>query len=56
MANQAAQFGQQLRQHWRQLQHQSENLLQRALDRHLKIGISGFSGSGKSTFLTSLIS
>lgn len=55
MANQAAQFGQQLRQHWRQLQHQSENLLQRALDRHLKIGISGFSGSGKSTFLTSLI-
>ncbi len=55
MANQAAQLGQQLKQHWQQLQHQSENLLNRALDRHLKIGISGFSGSGKSTFLTSLI-
>lgn len=55
MANHAAQFGQQLKQHWQTLQHQSENLLNRALDRHLKIGISGFSGSGKSTFLTSLI-
>lgn len=55
MANQAAALGQQLKQHWQQLQHQSENLLNRAMDRHLKIGISGFSGSGKSTFLTSLI-
>lgn len=55
MANQAAQLGQQLIQHWQQFQHQSENLLNRARDRHLKIGISGFSGSGKSTFLTSFI-
>ncbi|MDX1572402.1 MAG: YcjX family protein [Methylophaga sp.] len=55
MANQAARLGQQLKQHWQQFQHQSENLLNRAFDRHLKIGISGFSGSGKSTFLTSLI-
>lgn len=55
MAKQAEQFGQQLKQRWQSLQHQSENLLNRAMDRHLKIGISGFSGSGKSTFLTSLI-
>lgn len=55
MANQAEQLSQQIKHQLQQLQHQSENLIQRAFDRHLKIGISGFSGSGKSTFLTSLI-
>lgn len=33
----------------------SNKLVQRALDKYICIGVSGFSGSGKSTFITSLI-
>lgn len=37
---------------WR---HNSTDVLNRSLDKHLKIGVTGFSGSGKSTFITSLV-
>lgn len=39
----------------KQWQHQSADLVNRSLDKHLKIGVTGFSGSGKSTFITSLV-
>ncbi|AFJ02228.1 putative ATPase [Methylophaga frappieri] len=45
----------QFKSQWQKWQHRGENLLGRSFDRHLKIGVTGFSGSGKSTFLTSLI-
>ena len=34
---------------------QASKWVARSLDKHLSIGITGFSGSGKSTFITSLI-
>ncbi|QBL08942.1 YcjX family protein [Rheinheimera sp. D18] len=37
------------------LQHQGHELTSRALDRHLRIGITGLSGSGKTAFITSLV-
>jgi hypothetical protein len=40
---------------WRKLQHQTQVLGQRALDRHVRLGISGLSGAGKTAFITSLV-
>lgn len=37
---------------WR---HHSTDMLNRTRNKHLKIGVTGFSGSGKSTFITSLV-
>lgn len=39
----------------RKLQHQTLVLGQRALDRHVRLGITGLSGAGKTAFITSLI-
>lgn len=33
----------------------AERLINRSFDKHISIGVTGFSGSGKSTFMTSLI-
>ncbi|MBV2128064.1 YcjX family protein [Arsukibacterium indicum] len=37
------------------LQHQSRQLRHRALDRHIRLGVTGLSGAGKTAFITSLV-
>lgn len=37
------------------LQHQSRQLRHRALDRHVRLGVTGLSGAGKTAFITSLV-
>jgi uncharacterized protein len=37
------------------IQHQGRELTGRALDRHLRLGVTGLSGSGKTAFITSLV-
>lgn len=38
-----------------QLQHQGRELTGRAFDRHLRLGVTGLSGAGKTAFITSLV-
>jgi uncharacterized protein len=38
-----------------QLQHQGREITGRAFDRHLRLGVTGLSGSGKTAFITSLV-
>jgi hypothetical protein len=38
-----------------QLQHQSRQFRHRALDRHVRLGVTGLSGAGKTAFITSLV-
>ncbi|WP_215397197.1 YcjX family protein [Rheinheimera oceanensis] len=40
---------------FKQLQHQRRELTSRAFDRHLRLGVTGLSGSGKTAFITSLV-
>jgi uncharacterized protein len=37
------------------IQHQGRELTGRALDRHIRLGVTGLSGSGKTAFITSLV-
>ncbi len=37
------------------LQHQSRQIRHRALDRHVRLGVTGLSGAGKTAFITSLV-
>tara|TARA_R110002126_G_scaffold10245_91_gene46850 strand:- start:119 stop:1504 length:1386 start_codon:yes stop_codon:yes gene_type:complete len=37
------------------LQHQSRQLRHRALDRHVRLGVTGLSGAGKTAFITSVV-
>ncbi len=40
---------------WQQFQQQSQQLTKRAFDRHLRLGVTGLSGAGKTAFITSLV-
>jgi predicted YcjX-like family ATPase len=37
------------------VKHQGRELTSRALERHLRLGVTGLSGSGKTAFITSLV-
>ncbi|CAM5192800.1 hypothetical protein ALON55S_03972 [Alishewanella longhuensis] len=37
------------------IQYQGRQLGNRALDRHLRLGVTGLSGAGKTAFITSLV-
>ena len=40
---------------WQQLQHYTQHFGQRLLDRHVRLGVTGLSGAGKTAFITSLV-
>lgn len=40
---------------WQQFQQQSQQLTKRVFDRHLRLGVTGLSGAGKTAFITSLV-
>ncbi len=40
---------------FKHMQHQGRELASRALDRHVRLGVTGLSGSGKTAFITSLV-
>lgn len=42
-------------QFWQKFQQQTQELTQRALDRHVRLGITGLSGAGKTALITSMI-
>ena len=44
-----------MREFWQELQGQAQTLLHRSMDRHLKLAVTGLSGSGKTALITALV-